>query len=445
MASCADQWFVEPILTHAANQTMDWVALCRARQTCWAWHRVLERPAAKRVRDFLGLQSDEDTWAVSHGVEAIDPAWSKLRDARGALLLRRLMHSGTASRAWLVRCLRETSVVRVDGGKRRLPDWSAFWAVCTAGDVEVVALLDRHYELDRAFATQTTPYNRQVFLTTCFCRRLDMLRWLAERFELTRDEARAYEAFRFACSRGEEALAVWLMDHFGVDVHPEHGPWHHKLAPMLALESGNLALIQKIAERFDLVPTTVREGARLAVAAGSCGKVDVFKWVSKRYSIQRKHVAVNSWPLVRTACRRGYLDLLKHLVSTYAIGGKSVRVQNNAAFRRACTQGHLDVAKWLTTEFSMTAEDARSQQNDALRGSCTRGNLDVATWLVRTFGLTHDDVRACGDAAMRGALRNAHVGTVVWLSTFGYNEPTRNEVWVRTERNSLLATLFMTF
>lgn len=422
MASCADQWFVEPILTHAANQTMDWGALCRARQTCSAWHQVLERPAAKRVRDFLGLQSDEDTWAVSHGVEPTDPAWSRLRDPRGALLLLRLLHNGTASRAWLVSCLRETSVVRVGGVKRPLPDWSAFWAVCTAGDVEVVTLLNRHYELDRAFVSQTTPYHdHQMFLTTCFYRHLDMARWLAERFELTREEAQAYKAFRFACSRGEEALAVWLMDHFRVDVYPEHGPWHHKIAPMLALQSGNLGLIEKIADRFNLVPTTVREGARLAVAAGSSGEVGVFKWVSERYSLQRKHVSLNSWPLVRTACRRGYLGLLRHLVSTYDIGGKSVRVQNNAAFRRACTQGHLEVAKWLAKKFSMTAEDARSQENDALRGSCTRGHLNVATWLVRNFDLTHEDVRAFGDAAMRGALRKAHVGTVVWLSTFGYN------------------------
>jgi hypothetical protein len=415
--SCDDPWFVDPMLSHAARQGMlNWSMLSLARRTCQAWSKILDAPMATRARDFMGMASDQDVLASRQHLVPTDVR-HRLDDPRGTHFLGMCTHV-PSSRAWLVRALEKTSI-----GERSLCDASTLWLLCQNGDMEITRLVDRHFKLDRSCVTQETRSHCRLFLGTCWRGKLEMARWLAERFNLSSKEAQAHRAFQHACMAGATQHATWIIDFFRLTEETHWGSEQQsKSGCLMAYQSGKLSLIKAVTDRFDLNPTNLREGARLLVAAGEQGIVEVFDWVVDRFQLSRKHVATNGWTLLRNACRRGHLELVKHLTKRFNITSQNVRVHKNAAFRRAVAGGHLEMSIWLATSFNLTVTDARSNRNNALQQACTQGYLSMAQWLVNHFGMTEEDVRSQDNTCVRGAMRNCHVDVVVWIAkTFGVN------------------------
>lgn len=165
---------------------------------------------------------------------------------------------------------------------------------------------------------------RRVFRRVCNAGQLDVARWLAERFDLSREDILSDDggALGQACQNGHLETATWLADRFGLTSADARSGKNFPL--LTACANGHLVTAQWLYERFGLGPDDAREGG-----------VHAFQW----------------------ACRGGYLEVARWLVDRAGLTVADARAGNDFALRGACHRGNLAVATWLLDWFELSPED----------------------------------------------------------------------------------------
>ena len=160
-------------------------------------------------------------------------------------------------------------------------------------------------------------------------------------------------AFRPACRRGDQRLALWLAARFGLTAAEARGD--NNFALRAACSNGHLATAQWLASHFGLTAADAR--------------------------------AQDNFALSR-ACSKGHLATAQWLAAHFGLAPADARASGNHALRSACEGGHLATAQWLAARFGLEAADARAR---ALHDACEGGHLATAQWLAEHFGLTPAD------------------------------------------------------
>ncbi|MES2339215.1 MAG: ankyrin repeat domain-containing protein [Pseudomonadota bacterium] len=127
-----------------------------------------------------------------------------------------------------------------------------------------------------------------------------------------------------ACLAGHLNVARWLAERFSItradlaDLGPLHDACHN----------GHLEVAQWLAARFELTATDVRCGERFAPAD-------------------------DNRPL-RLACAGGHLPIAQWLTETFALTAADAVARDNYAIYRAAENGHGDVVAWLGARFNLS-------------------------------------------------------------------------------------------
>ena len=213
---------------------------------------------------------------------------------------------------------------------------------------------------------------------------LNEARQLADKAELSEDDADRCILSYEACRHDRVQIVQWLVARFGY-ANKSDCLWH------------------------------------LFEEAGTHGALGVARWLVGQPALGGADARARGGSRVlTTACYYGRLEFARWLVATFGLTAADIRAADNAALRDACHFGHVEVAQWLTDHFGLGPADARACDNDALRWACFCGQLAAAQWLAATFGLGPADARADGNYALRHACRGGHVEVVAWLvTTFG--------------------------
>ena len=81
---------------------------------------------------------------------------------------------------------------------------------------------------------------------------------------------------------------------------------------------------------------------------------------------------MNNNQMLRTACRLGNLDVAKWVTETYHLDKRDARVMDDYALCYACENGHADVVEWLIDRFELQPEDRRRL--------CVPGATGITCW-----------------------------------------------------------------
>lgn len=182
--------------------------------------------------------------------------------------------------------------------------------VCEEDDLESVQLVVRRFVVT---ADDVRMRDNQVLRRCCECGRLEIAKWLVDRFDLTVDDACAdNDALISACERGDLEVAQWLAERFaltndGIDD-----------AMSLACEMGHLEIVQWLVDQFDLTADDIR--------------ID------------------DNW-ILRCACVDENLPIAQWLVDRFALTADDAM----AVLDTPCEEGNMRVAWWLCDRFGLRA------------------------------------------------------------------------------------------
>jgi uncharacterized protein YacL (UPF0231 family) len=150
--------------------------------------------------------------------------------------------------------------------------------------------------------------------------------WATTHFDIASIASRAEIAgdLASACSAGHLNVARWLAERFSItradlaDLGPLHDACHN----------GHLEVARWLTARFALTPSDIRGGERFAPAD-------------------------DNRPL-RLACAGGHLALAQWLTETFALTATDAAARDNYALHRAAENEHGDVVAWLGTRFGLS-------------------------------------------------------------------------------------------
>lgn len=159
-------------------------------------------------------------------------------------------------------------------------DHAVFKYTCKGRNVEVVKWL----------ATKHYPTNRACGITGFgMASSLEIMRWLAEHYKLTRREISAKSAFERACKKGQIEIAEWLLEHFKIPDTDIVLLGSSCDAFIGACGEGHLEMAQWIMRRFNLTYENVAGDYQMALSyARFSRRLEVVKWL-KTYLRKEKN------------------------------------------------------------------------------------------------------------------------------------------------------------
>lgn len=190
---------------------------------------------------------------------------------------------------------------------------SSFTEACATG----------HLELAKWLATEYTLQSEDVYSywlpglshdITAF--ELQTARWLVSTFPMSEEVAQSYlpDQLVHACKWGRLDKAQWVVDTFQ-QAAPDAGIrtlYNNSLCLSSASESGNIALLQWLADTFSLRDSDFKSAGMTALR-GACtqGHVEVVKWLAGKFPIQKQNALE-----LRTLARNHFeiMDFLDEII-----------------------------------------------------------------------------------------------------------------------------------
>ena len=233
-----------------------------------------------------------------------------------------------------------------------------------------------------------------------------------------------------ACSGGGLAMVRWVARRFGLGLDAARA--EHELAIRVACHSGHLFVAQWVAEGLvgrACVAGDIRDSWPLRTAYVRCltdacvaGRLAVLQWLFELVTPARLE-SHELCELVSAAAFYGHLEILQWLAarSEAEVLGDSTEVTwldgpgayfMCASLCRACANGHLTTAQWLADSYPIAQTDP-TVVPQALANACTNGRLEVVWWLVNRFALGTDAVR--GRLILWDTYRLKYVRLAQWL------------------------------
>lgn len=148
---------------------------------------------------------------------------------------------------------------------------------------------------------------------------LNVIKWYATKFKITKNDILNYDILGSACSRGNLVIIKWLIENFNFNENDINN--------------------------------------RILWCSTISGNLDVLIWLKEKFRIDENVFKENDNCIFIWASIKGYLEILKWLNSNFKITEKEAKSQKNKAFKWAAINGHFDVFSWLQLNFPYKEND----------------------------------------------------------------------------------------
>lgn len=209
---------------------------------------------------------------------------------------------------WLVKELSD----KVDN---ELVLWVFHWT-CRKGKLDVAKWLHNKFCISR---NQVIKNMNNTFIYSCAEGNLDVAKWIHTTFDITRDLAvmQRVKAFRYACENGYLETAKWFHSVFKLDVYDDIKNNCHNYCIHMTARNGHLEVLKWLDLEFGLDTDDFDDddGYIIRNVCGK-GKLNILKWFhEKQFDIYRNDYLKRG---LKKANQAGHLELIEWVVSNIA-------------------------------------------------------------------------------------------------------------------------------
>ncbi len=258
-----------------------------------------------------------------------------------------------------------------------------FSDICENGNIDDIEWFDLKFKLDN-----TQVNKKQMFLSACQKNRLDVAKWLKNKFNYEHD-LNFGRIFEILCGNGSLEIVQWLTTEFSITRDDL------KMHLILILQSicinGHLNVAQWFIKEFEITRIDVL-GYKVMVG-DVCINIDLAEWITEIFKITRDDILTNCYPIFNEIYEKNTILGLKWFIAKFKITRDDIQRDLKHILESSFSNGSSESLDYFVKELNIVREDIITNIHYILLFMCKSNTLNTIKWFAQYFKIKAQDIQ----------------------------------------------------